>query len=374
MSRSGSRPAHRSERGITVVFFGIALTAMLAAGGLVLGGSVGYTAVRNAQTAADAAAVGGAAALREHKSNWVPEEGGVSAEQVVAEISSIAKDNGTEVVACDLVNARYAITNAEADVIDACDQLEFLSQEDFEEAAGVRVSVRDERDVPFAAFVDSDTITGSAVAAATAQPLGSLRAPFLLCTTFDESVVGTSPLTIDTSGESPKYTVNRDAIGEEYVLWGNPVKDDGRDCGMGASSWRGLADTAFAGTLGGWWETLTGNKTGQISARTNGVGDCDLSSNNLNSAPELIGCSIPVPLCVEGRGDSAAGFQLRCVALVMFEITHVKGSSTTSSTQCDPGGAENVVCGKLLEPEVASHGRGVASNPDDQIAVIKLVQ
>lgn len=366
------RPA-RSDRGITVIFFGIALTAMLAAAGLVLGGSIGYTAVRNAQTAADAAALAGATALREHKANWVADEGGVSAEQVLEEIESVASDNGAELVSCELVKATYAVSRAQADVIDDCDRLEFLNQEQFKSVAGVRVEVSEERDVPFAAFVEKDSITANANAAATAQPVGEMRAPFLLCSTFEDSA-GVQPLIYDETVTPKKYELDPEALGLEFVLWGNPVRDDGRDCGMGASSWRGLADTTFTGSVGGWWRTDTGNTTGQLAARTNGVGTCDLTGNNLNNAPELLGCKVPVPLCLQGRGDSSAGFELRCVMIVVFEITHVKGSSTTSSTQCDPGGAENVICGKLIGPAVASHGRGFVASPDDQVVVIKLVQ
>lgn len=367
---------HRSERGITVILFAIALTGLLAVGALVLGGSIGYTAARNAQTAADAAALAGSTALREHKANWVAADGGMSADDVLAEVESIVADNGAELQSCDLVNASYAVTQDEADVIDACDQLEFLTQEEFKDVAGVRVAVTDQRDVPFAAFVDQDTITASASAAATAQPVGRMQAPFLLCSTFD-SALGVQPLVVDNTVTPPEYEVDPEAIGDQYVLWGTAVKDGGRDCGMSASAWRGLAATSFSGSVGGWWKTDTGNKTGQLSSRTNGVGDCEFTDDtrNLNgTAQGLIGCTVPVPLCVEGRGDNAAGWEMRCEAVVLFEITHVKGSSTTSSTLCDPGGAQNIVCGKLLGAAVASHGRGVADRPDGQVVVIKLVQ
>lgn len=69
--RRRPRTRRRGDRGVTVLFFAIALTGMLAVAGLVLGGSIGYTAVRNAQTAADAAALGGSGALQKHKQNWV---------------------------------------------------------------------------------------------------------------------------------------------------------------------------------------------------------------------------------------------------------------------------------------------------------------
>ena len=67
----------RSDRGITVVFFALALTGILAVSALVLGGSVGYEAARNAQTAADAAALAGATRpLQNHKTGLAGDAGG----------------------------------------------------------------------------------------------------------------------------------------------------------------------------------------------------------------------------------------------------------------------------------------------------------
>jgi Flp pilus assembly protein TadG len=108
------------DRGIAVVFFAISLTAMLAVGALVLGGSVGYTATRNAQTAADSAALAGATALNKHKQNWTQ----TSADDLVAKIRSVVEANGAEVEACVLVTGAYGVDNDEAAVVPgACDGL-----------------------------------------------------------------------------------------------------------------------------------------------------------------------------------------------------------------------------------------------------------
>lgn len=374
------RSDHRSDRGVTVLFFAFALVAMLTVSALVLGGSIGYTAVRNAQTAADAGALAGASALQTHKSNWLTNRGGVSADDLAEEVETVVEDNGAELVGCDLVNANYAISNADADVIaTGCGGLDILSQESFVQVAGVRVEVRDTREVPFAAFVDDADISGSARAAATVQPMRALRAPFLLCgmADWEDPNMGEPPIEAVPDTSPTEYRVNRAAINTHYVLWGNAVKEHGRDCrgDVGPAKWRGLGNTSFVGNIGGWWRTANGNKTGQLESRTNGVGTCNFNEANLqNDASALVGCTVPVPICPESNATNS-DFQLRCTTIALFEISHAKGSTTTDKSLCAPDAPnDNVICGKLLDTAVATHGRGVAQVFDNQVVVIKLVQ
>lgn len=358
---------------MTVIFFAISLTALLALAGLILGGSTGYTAARNAQTAADAAALAGATALQTHKTNWVTKEGGVSAAEVSADVASIVEANGAVLEACDLVNPDYALTGDESDVIAPCDDLSLLEQDAFLEVAGVRVRVSDTRSVPFAAFVDEETIAGRATAAAAVQPLGEMRAPFLLCGT-QEGVK--SPLLVDESTTPPTYSVNPKAIGTHYVLWGNDISDDEekRSCGLTSSDWRGLAHTGVQGAVGGWWSTLSGNKVGQLPTRLTGATSCDIANADLNNPDidELIGCEVPVPICIQGRADPK--LELRCVLIGSFRITAVKGSPLTERAKCDNDPNTNIVCAELVGDGLVATGRGIAAVPGDQVVVVRLVQ
>ncbi len=263
------------ERGVTVVFFAISLTALLAVGALVLGGSTGYTAVRNAQTAADSAALAGAATLRDHKRDWVTTPAGV----VLDTVRSIAADNGTTLApgGCELVDADYALTNSDADVIGECSQLATLSDADFKATAGVRVTVEDRRDVPLAAFLDQSTITGKAVAAATVQAVRDrVRAPFMLCAFAS----GHTPPLLQADGTTdPPYVVNEAAIGHEYLLWsdGNAMGD--RNCGV--SAWHGLVNTDVEYQIPSdpndtttWWDIDTGSRVGHLSGVLAGSDAC----------------------------------------------------------------------------------------------------
>lgn len=384
-----TRPrAHRSaagsgERGITVVFFAISLTAMLAVAGLVLGGSVGYTAVRNAQTAADAAALAGAGTLRDHKQDWVT----TPASAVLTEVRSVVEDNGAHLVpgGCQLVSAEYALNPTEDNVIDDCEELEVLDDALFKSVAGVRVTVSDTRDVPFAAFVDRSTITGGATAAATAQPLAEGRAPFMVCASPDATghpAVALLPDDSDPTG----YRVNAAAVGKPYVLWGNQMKERGRDCGNPASDWRGLVQ--FGSTFpipsdpadqSSWWRTESGNSGGNLPGTVAGTNACELDGTGVGTLASQIGCRITVPLCPKGNGMTD-DFRLDCVKLGAFEISHV-GTVTSTLEPLNEDGSpcgevtNNIICGEFLGAATAVGGKGVARSPEaNEVVTIKLVE
>jgi hypothetical protein len=372
------------DRGITVIFFALALTAMLGVSALVLGGSVGYEAARNAQTAADAAALAGTSALQNHKQDWIT----TPVEVVIDEVRSVAEDNGAELESCDVVAAGYALTGAEADVIAACDDLPHLVDEDFQAVAGIRVTVSDTRDVAFAAFVDQDEITSRAVAAATVQPVSRGWAPFMVCTS--PTAVGHPAQAMLQDEDAPNgFSINSAAIGKHYVLWGNQIKNLGRDCGNGSSSWRGLvrlpadgyalpSSEATPGDDEDWWQVDTGNKTGQLSQRMAGGNACTFDAGDDVDDIEL-GCEIALPLCARGNGETGSNFRLYCVMMGVFQITHV-GSATTVETEPPeetPCGSitNNIICGRFLGAATAAGGQGVAETPDRHgYAVIKLVQ
>lgn len=376
------RRRQHGDRGITVVLFAIGLTSMLTVGALVLGGSVGYTAARNAQTAADSAALAGTGMLQNHKQDWVA----TPASAIVDEVRSVVQDNGASLVACDLVDADYAITEAEADVIAPCDQLEALEDEDFRDVAGIRVSVTDTRDVPLNAFVDQDTITGGAVAAATIQGVTSGRAPFMVCTA-PEAIGHPAQILVEDANDPTGYRVNEASIGKLYVLWGNQIKYGGRSCGNPSSDWRGLVKFGQTFTVpstsvssdADWWQSESGNTGGNLPGTLAGGTSCELEGQKIDALASQIGCLIAIPLCPMGN-SSTSDFRLYCVKIGAFEITHVGSvfNESTAATEYDtPCGVvtDNIICGRFIGAATAVGGQGVAERPDPySISVVKLVQ
>lgn len=359
------------DRGIAVVFFAISVTAMLAVGALVLGGSIGYTAVRNAQTAADSAAVAGASAIREHKQNW----SATSADDILKEITSVVESNGATLVddGCQLVNGNYALSRSESDVIADCDKIEDLDDPEFKSVAGVRVTVGDRRDVPFSAFVDQDTITGTAVASATVQRYqDGLRAPFMLCSMADDHVV---PLLEPAPDLDPPYRVNPAAVGQEFALWSNGNGFGDRNCGR--SAWHGLVNTdaehevpsdpANAST---WWDIDTGSRVGHLPRVLTGNDACTWAEDAITSS--AVGCQLALPLCsgAEGTGTNT---RLRCDRIATFEITFVGNSNSAGA--CIDTKNKKTVCAKMISGGVALDGRGSTDPVDNnELSIVALVQ
>lgn len=384
---------------MAVVFFAISVTAMLAVGALVLGGSVGVSTSRNAQTAADSAALAGATALNEHKQNWTE----TSATDLVNEIRSVVEANGGELEACDLLQGSYGVDNAEAAVIPGgCAGLGSVDEATFQSVAGVRVTVRETRDVPFGAFVDDEEITTTAVAAATIQPVIAAEgwSVFMLCTSPD-AVGHPAQALIEDPDDPTGYSIRESARGKVYVLWGNEIKEhgSGRDCKNPSSDWRGLIrfDLTFPVPSPSktddaeWWQVETGNTTGNIDLSPNVLGPdaCELNGDDIDAL--VLGCKLAVPLCPFSNEELPLGdgrssdYRLFCPRMGVFTISHIGPLATdlTEEQQEDaidyetPCGQRknNIICGILEEGAVARDGQGSAGAPDQfDYVVIKLVE
>lgn len=365
---------------MTVVFFALSVSALLAVAALVLGGSVGYSAARNAQTAADSAALAGASLLQNHKQDWIE----TPASNVYAEIVDVVESNGATLARCDLIFAEYARSGADTDISAPCEDLADLEDGEFQAIAGVRVSVSESRDVPFSAFVDQDEISARAEAAATIQPVAAGRAPFMVCALAEGHP---ADALIEDETDRTGYDINDAAVGKVFVLWGNYIKDQGRDCGNNSSDWRGLVDFDQTFSLMDWWGIEHGNKNGvglTFNPMVAGNEACTLQKESVIELKHQIGCQIALPLCIEGR-DGSEGFEVKCLKMGVFEISHV-GETVDDSDELDPesevdydtpcGEAKNnIVCGRFIGAATGAGGRGYAANPDrHEFAVVKLVE
>lgn len=397
--RTGRQPAWRGhrqgDRGIAVVFFALSVTALLTIGALVLGGSVGYTADRNAQTAADSAALAGATALNKHKQDWT----GTSASEIAGEIEEVVERNGAVLESCELVRGTYGLANEESEVIGPCSVLATLDEAGFRSVAGIRVKVRETREVPFGAFVEQDDITARAVAAATIQPVvaGVGWSVFMVCTSPD--AVGHPAQALREDPNDPTgYSIRESALGKVFVLWGNEIKahEQGRDCGNNSSDWRGLirwyvnyaVPSPSTTSDAGWWQVEEGNTGGRsIDMRANVLEEdaCELDGEDVDELE--IGCRLAVPLCpfsneVIPASIRSTDFRLYCPKMGVFKITHI-GSIVDAELDLDgivyetPCGqrTNNIICGEFIGSATARDGQGSAGEPGERdYVVIKLVE
>ncbi|MDZ7676001.1 MAG: hypothetical protein U5K30_13145 [Acidimicrobiales bacterium] len=354
---------------MVLVAFGI--TAVAAVAALVLGSSSGYSAVRNSQNAADAAATAATATLHEVYSE------GENPSEVLSTAVAVAEDNGADAgsVTCEIVDPDYALTNAEADVIGPCDG----TNETHAEAAGVRVSLEETRSVPFGGVVGEEQITADAVAAATMQPIREGAAPFMVCA----NATG-HPVPLLHSLDSP-WAINEAAVGTSVVVWGNAMKNDGRDCGNPSASWRGLV--AFEGSWqvppahssasqdDDWWQVKTGNSSGHLPRLLAGANACG-GGGAPQDALDLIDCELILPLCTHGNGQGGSNFRMHCTRLGAFEITYnSKGGGSSGDAPCMSGGPNNLICATFLGAAVAAEGDAVVGTPlPDEVVAIRLVE
>lgn len=385
----------RQDQGVTVVVFAVTVTALLAVGSLVMGGSNGYSAARNAQTAADAASVAATKTMREVWQGVVPlyDDSSDSTSAVYDTAVKVAEENGADPgsVECDIVTAAYAISNDEAHVLGPCDGTyeNALASDNLPLAGGVRVRLDETRDVPLGGSIDREEITASAVATATVQPLrGGFRAPFMVCAFGPDHgvdlLIDLDPPDDPTDDPSddhifPPYKINPAALNVEFLLWANGNGFGSRNCDV--SSWHGVANDEAVYQVPsdpnddtGWWDIDTGSRVGHVPGYLSGHDTCDWENIDLKTDTPPANCRLALPLCVETNASSnGTKIQFNCVRMGTFLITYVgPGDHTGSCVSVD----KKVVCGRLLgEAGVARGGEGTLDPVDPfELAVIKLVQ
>lgn len=378
-SRSTRR---RGERGVTVVFFAISITAMLTVAALILGGSNGYGAARNAQTAADAASMAATTKLRQ--AAVAKSDPNVAADYttIAATARKVAVQNGADPasVQCHVVTPFYANATTDAaraaEVIGECNGVNEASPA----AGGIRVRVEETRGVPFGSFVNSDTITASATATATVQAVGGwFSSPFMVCSAGLHGVNPLREIAPVAPATTSTWEVNPNAVGVEFLLWSHGEAFHSRNCGQ--NQWYGLVQEnamflipSPADDPAKWWKIEPGGEVGQIPDL---AGKISCNADDESQLGALVGCEIPVPLCTQTASEySGQNARLRCVAIGTFLITYYGNANAAGS--CVTGesvGNKQVLCGQLLPGRIAIGGQGqVGPAEANELAVIKLVQ
>ncbi len=332
------------ERGAVAVIVSIGLVALLALVGLVVDGGNAFSQRRQMQNAADAAALAGANALQQYRST-TPKP---SAAIIYSAARAKATENGAKAspFTCDLV--RY---DASGNALGAVSCPTTSAGSVPSDAYKVRVNVESDHETMFMRVVGPDSFTARNTAAASVQRAATDSAPFLVCA---NAPAHPAPLLLVVDPLDPdNATVNPAAVGAEYILWGNEIKDGGRDCGNPSSSYRGLVDNDNAPfDVPGWWEADQGNKSGHnVQTLTTG---CAIDNAKLKDIP--VGCEFALPLCLQGNALPGDGFEMKCVRVGRFRISE-NGNSTQAI---------------FIGGGVASGGAGLGIPDTADVVVIKL--
>lgn len=297
------------ERGATLVILAMATTAILGLAGLALDGGRIYGERREMQNASDSAAMAGTRQLDRYVTGQA-----LDASTIDDAVRDTAEKNGADrdEVTCQLVRFDRSI-------IEPCPTGVTMAPATKAVAAGVLVTTSATKDTFFMRVLGSETFTARGDATAQiGRPGGTYIAPFLVCATAPGHV---PPLLVPDPAGPEGFSVNPAAIGQVYDVYGNEIKDDGKDCGNDSSSFRGnvcidknKCDLP-AYSIPGDWDADTGNANGPTTRLVN--------SGNVCSPDFTAGCVVVLPLCPRGNGQTGAGFAMFCSDLGLFEITSV---------------------------------------------------
>lgn len=297
----------RSERGATAVLIAFSMVGLLAFGGLVIDGGDAFAQRRQMQNSADSSATSGANALYLAKAG----EGPVS--DIYTKAQEDAEANGAESFECDLVH----FNSAGDELPNPTPCQDATTTADIADVWKVRVRVNSDHQTQLVSVIGIDSFTARAQAAASllAGTTTVGTAPFAICAS--PTVVGhPEPLLIETP---TGYAINPDAVGHQYDLWGNDIKEkgSGRDCGDTSNSFRGLVQRGTY-DVPGWWGIDTGNEA-QIKDSPL-VGDDCINTKFIKDIP--LGCQFAVPLCIYVSSEHTSGtkVEIRCVTFGRFEV------------------------------------------------------
>jgi Flp pilus assembly protein TadG len=294
---------------LLVVLMMVGVLIPLAAIGIDLAGA--YANRRQMQNAADAGAMAGASVVSKALYSSVTVDGSAAA-ALDSTVSAVVRSNGGDSASGDY---SCQVINASNSPIATCSDTGSWAVAG-SGAVGVRVTAGSSTQSIFAGFLGANRLSARTVAAARVQPLIAGSGPFLVCYN-DQKVNGDGGADLPNLllSNEPPYAVNPSAIGENYLIHGPQISD----CGLGDSSFKGLADdpqNPF--TLPGWVQTNTGDKAGPIRVLVAGQSFC--------TDVDQVGCVAVLPICVSAsaHGHNA---ELYCVTWGAFEITQASKNS-----------------------------------------------
>lgn len=330
------------EHGATLVIIALSALALTGLAGMALDGGRAYAERREMQNAADTAAMAGTRQLDRYLTGAITDAGAI-----VDAVEATAGKNGADVaqLTCQLVTFDRA-------VIEPCPTGSTMSPATALVAAGVRVTTSSTQETFFMRALGNTSFTAGADATAQiGRPGGPYVAPFLVCATAPGHV----PQILVPDAAGPEgFSVNPAAIGVTYDLYGNEIKQDGKDCGNDSSSYRGNVCLEQNGcdapsySIPGSWDADTGNENGPTVRLVNSGTAC--------SPGYTVGCVLVLPLCPRGNGLTGSGFSMFCSDLGLFQITKVENHDVDGMFL----GRATVNTGGIVGPADANGARIVA--------------
>ena len=331
------------QHGFTIVIVALTMTLMVTITAIVIDlGSI-YATHRQVQNAVDAAAMAASRQLAK----------GATGGTILATAQTVAAANGADsssvvcqIIANTLTPTPFPFLTSGGNPLTCA---AYTNHTDYPTADGVWITASKTNNTFFGGVVNASTLSTSAVAAATAQPLRSINAPlFAACGDDQEPDVNATPaakapsLLLDTNGNPPDPTnnpspalplrINPNAIYSASADRGRggPVYEvegpHATSCGAISSSNKGLLSAPVSVWGGspptssaGWNDQVSGGvKSGSVRPAVANQPGCDLSSS--------VGCVMLFPVCDSAVG-SGNGVNYRCEFFGSFQL--VKANTNT---------------------------------------------
>ena len=373
---SGRRNADTGQHGFTAVFVALTMTMMVTITAIVIDLGNTYATHRQVQNAVDAAAMAATRQLAK----------GATGATILSTAQTVVGANGADsssvvckIIANTLTPTPFPFLTKGSDQLTCAN---YTNRADYPTADGVWVSASKTNNTFFGGIVNAPTLSTSAVAAATAQPLRVLDSlPVFAACGDDQQIDQNSgpplgpapPLLLDANGKAPNPTTNPNPVapvrinptaiysssanggkgGPAYLIHAASGVDT---CGASSSSDKGLIliPISVSGPTPGSFNNQAG--TGVVAGPTrssvaNQPG-CDLSAS--------VGCVMVLPICDRAQGVGGSTYY-RCEFFGSFQLL-------TANASTDIVG--------FLGPAypLASYGQGGQGVPGaNEMFVIKLV-
>lgn len=329
-----------TDRGVTLIFFAVIVTGLLAIAGLVVDGGFLYAERRQQQNASDAAAMAGARALDEFQRGKV-----TTYSAVWDAVLASATENGSDPaeVTCTLVDEAGEPIAGD----DSCpgETLGIDPGVRLEEATGVRVETAATKGTSFMSVLGVSEFRAPGEATATLRAVVGLppgSAPFMVCGSSPADLLaamqaefpdGGFVLSDDDTLATPlivkagtNWVPNPDAFYDpDKALADNPsVRVHGPQgvpqCGAQSDSFKGLVKEDADVTVP-WVPNDTGTRAGPtrtVTAPYSTVFEGELKY--ACEAGQWDDCVMVLPICSHSNGGQGAGLEMRCVSFGSFLV------------------------------------------------------
>jgi Flp pilus assembly protein TadG len=370
------RNADRGEHGFTIVIVALTMTMMVTITAIVIDLGNTYATHRQVQNAVDAAAMAATRQLAK----------GATGATILSTAQTVVGANGADsssvvcrIIANTLTPTPFPFLTTDGAPLTCAN---YTNRTNYPTADGVWVSASKTNNTFFGSIVNAPTLSTTAVAAATAQPLRVLDSLPVFAACGDDQQMDqnsgpplspAAPLLLDANGKAPNPITNPNPVapvrinsaaiysssadggkgGPAYLIHAMSGVDT---CGASSSSDKGLIliPISASGSTPGSFNNLAGSGTHAGPTRSSVANQpgCDLGAS--------VGCVMVLPICDQAQGNGSNVYY-RCEFFGSFQLL-------TANVNTDIVG--------FLGPAypLASYGQGGQGVPGaNEMFVIKLV-